>query len=421
MESVTLIARQIEGRMRQALGRHKSVLLLGPRQTGKTTLLQQLQPDVVLNFLRPEVRQRYERSPQLLGTEVEALAERTRGRKPLIALDEVQRVPDLVNSVQDLVDRKLAQFILTGSSARELRRGRDTNWLPGRLAPLRLDPFSLAEREPPSLEHALVFGSLPGIARASDDAAREEDFAGTGALQLTRNQQADILPGWWNDGRTVVFTTLTETNRQTLRVSVDGTAPDERLFEGTGVISESGNFLFVNQAPPGSNPVRGYVALTNAQRRFVPFPEPFQRLRALKLSPDDRLLAYDAEERGRNEVCLVDFPGFTNKTILSRGGGHHPQWNPNGRELFYLTGDGRQLVSRKLNPEGSLEEETKVFDLPESFEGGLAYWPNTYTAAHDGNRFLMLQKVRDEATPERVAKSNVRVVMNWFEEFRRKK
>jgi hypothetical protein len=202
---------------------------------------------------------------------------------------------------------------------------------------------------------------------------------------------------------------------------VDGTTPDERLFEGTGVISESGNFLFVNQAPPGSKPVRGYVALTNLQRRFVPFPEPFQRLRALQLSPDDRLLAYDSVELGRNEVYLVDFPGFTKKTILSHGGGHHPQWNPNGQELFYLTGDGRKLVSRKLNAEGTPEEETKVFDLPESIEGGLAFWPNTYTVAQDGNRFLMLEKVRDEATPERLAKSNVRVVMNWFEEFRAKK
>jgi predicted AAA+ superfamily ATPase len=141
MERMSFLTRSVEKRLRQALARQKSVLLLGPRQTGKTTLLQQLQPDTLLNLLRPEVRQRYERSPQLLGAEVEALAENTPGRRPLVALDEVQRVPELVNSVQDLIDRKLAQFILTGSSARKLRRVRDTNWLPGRLIPLRHDPF----------------------------------------------------------------------------------------------------------------------------------------------------------------------------------------------------------------------------------------------------------------------------------------
>ncbi len=131
------------------------MLLLGPRQTGKTTLVETLQPDLLLNFLRPEVRQRYERTPQLLGAEVEALAGRTRGRQPLVVLDEVQRVPELVNSVQGLVDRRLARFVLTGSSARKLRRGPGVNLLPGRLLLLRLDPLSLAERVPPTLAEAV--------------------------------------------------------------------------------------------------------------------------------------------------------------------------------------------------------------------------------------------------------------------------
>lgn len=84
-----IIPRIIESRVRQALGRHKSVLLLGPRQTGKTTLVETLKPDPLLNFRRPAMRQRYERSPQLLGAEVEALAERARPPKPLVVLDEV--------------------------------------------------------------------------------------------------------------------------------------------------------------------------------------------------------------------------------------------------------------------------------------------------------------------------------------------
>ncbi len=54
---MTFLARKVEPRMRQALARQKSVLLLGPRQTGKTTVLQQLKPDVGFNFQRPERRQ----------------------------------------------------------------------------------------------------------------------------------------------------------------------------------------------------------------------------------------------------------------------------------------------------------------------------------------------------------------------------
>lgn len=193
MERMEIVPRILEPRVRQALERQKSVLLLGPRQTGKTTLVESLKPDLLLNFLRPEIRQRYERSPQLLGAEVEVLAERTRGRKPLVVLDEVQRVPELVNSVQDLVDRRLARFVLTGSSARKLRRGPSVNLLPGRLLPLRLDPLSLAERVPTTLEEALVYGSLPGIALAADDAAREEDLRAYTTLYLEEEVRAEAL------------------------------------------------------------------------------------------------------------------------------------------------------------------------------------------------------------------------------------
>ena len=193
MEHMQSISRLVEAQVRQALERQKSVLLLGPRQTGKTTLVETLEPDLLLNFLRPEVRQRYERAPHLLGAEVEALTPKSRGHRPLVVLDEVQRVPELVNVVQDLVDRRLARFVLTGSSARKLRRGGGVNLLPGRLLPLRLDPLSLAERVPDTLEDALLDGSLPGIALTTNNAAREEDLRAYTTLYLEEEVRAEAL------------------------------------------------------------------------------------------------------------------------------------------------------------------------------------------------------------------------------------
>src|SRR5438105_13397195 len=102
---MSYIARLVERPLRAAVDRGRSVLLLGARQTGKTTLVKRLGPDLLVNFIRPEVRQRYERSPGLLGGEIEALAEKHADGRPLIVLDEVQRVPELVNVVQDLIDR----------------------------------------------------------------------------------------------------------------------------------------------------------------------------------------------------------------------------------------------------------------------------------------------------------------------------
>ncbi len=64
------------------------MLLLGARQTGKTTLAQRLNPDLQLNFIRPEVRQRYERRPELLGAEIESRPILPRSKLPLVLLDE---------------------------------------------------------------------------------------------------------------------------------------------------------------------------------------------------------------------------------------------------------------------------------------------------------------------------------------------
>jgi predicted AAA+ superfamily ATPase len=77
---------------------------------------------------------------------------------------------------QDLIDRRRAQFVFTGSSARKLRRGRDLNLLPGRVVALRLDPLTLEEDTPVTLDEALLYGSLPAIRTTPDPDDREADL-----------------------------------------------------------------------------------------------------------------------------------------------------------------------------------------------------------------------------------------------------
>lgn len=175
MESVNYIPRSIETRVRQTLDRGRSIFLFGARQTGKTTLVNRLDAELRITFSRPEVRLRYEKAPGLLGAEIEALA-RT-GKTPLVVIDEVQKVPVVLDSVQDLVDRNIARFVLTGSSARKLRRGSAVNLLPGRAVVFHLDPLSSGEWMPGSLEDVLLYGSLPGFVAVQDPDRREEDLA----------------------------------------------------------------------------------------------------------------------------------------------------------------------------------------------------------------------------------------------------
>ena len=180
------IHRVIEAALTRALTRGKSVLLLGPRQTGKTTLICRQPHQLHINFILPAVRQRYERNPSILSGEIEALhasfagsmADKpTRESVPVVILDEVQKVPEIMDVVQDLIDRQVAQFILSGSSVRKLRRHGYTNMLPGRVVSLRLDPLSIQEAGPENLEQCLLDGSLPGMRAVPDAADRQTDLS----------------------------------------------------------------------------------------------------------------------------------------------------------------------------------------------------------------------------------------------------
>lgn len=185
--------REITPHLDAALARGKSILLLGARQTGKTTLLNQFEADLYLNFIQPETRLQFETSLGLLRQRVEALAQSSK-KTPLVILDEVQRVPHLMDAAQDLIDRKVAQFIFTGSSVRKLKHPQ-INLLPGRVVNLHLDTLSV--NEIPStlrdLESLLLYGSLPGIVSSVSLQNKEIDLKSYVEIYLEEEIRAESL------------------------------------------------------------------------------------------------------------------------------------------------------------------------------------------------------------------------------------
>ena len=169
--------RVIEPELRRHLKRGKSVLLLGPRQTGKTTLVGGLDAALRISLVSPGERQRYDKDPSLLAAEIRALGRPSRrAQPPLVTVDEVQKVPALMDVGQALIDGGEAQFVFTGSSARKLRRGQEINLLPGRVVALRLDPLLIEEDPTASLKEVLLFGALPAIRRLRRESDQEADL-----------------------------------------------------------------------------------------------------------------------------------------------------------------------------------------------------------------------------------------------------
>ena len=121
-----------------------SIFFLGPRKTGKSTYLKSRYPNSTkFNFLNSDIKIRYETKPQLLVDEIRAMKETGELIEPVI-LDEVQKVPELLNSVHQLIEDDGVRFILCGSSARKLHK-QGVNLLGGRAITMKCFPFSYYE------------------------------------------------------------------------------------------------------------------------------------------------------------------------------------------------------------------------------------------------------------------------------------
>lgn len=184
--------RALSDRLEARTSRGKVRLVFGPRQTGKTMLLQRGVRDAHrIDLGAPSERRRFEADPGRLARELMALPKATRN----VVLDEIQKVPPLLDEVQSLYDANRArfQFFLTGSSARKLRTN-SANLLPGRSHVFRLGPVTLLEtRRSRAFEWAgskavaaapqgfpeqtlgrqLTLGALPGVRLETPAAARE--------------------------------------------------------------------------------------------------------------------------------------------------------------------------------------------------------------------------------------------------------
>lgn len=166
-----MIPRHAASRLMELLARFPAVLLLGPRQVGKTTLAQTIMegaavPPVHLDLEMP--------SDQAKLQDPELYLEAQKGR--LVVLDEIQRVPDLFPVLRGLIDRRrreglrTGQFLILGSASIELLR-QSAETLAGRIGQLELTPLLLDEVPHGEAERLWLRGGFPDSFLAADDGA----------------------------------------------------------------------------------------------------------------------------------------------------------------------------------------------------------------------------------------------------------
>jgi predicted AAA+ superfamily ATPase len=182
-------------------------LLSGARQTGKTQLLRHSLPEErtqLFNLQESGLRRQFEADPAAFSRAVKALPQRIR----IVAVDEIQKVPALLDEVQDLHDANPSrwQFFLTGSSARRLKAGA-SNLLPGRSHSYRIFPVCAWETDRESQPGEIAARRSPGR-RSPEHRASAAPTASFPETSLHRRLLLGSLPGIWMESGPTAARTL---------------------------------------------------------------------------------------------------------------------------------------------------------------------------------------------------------------------
>jgi predicted AAA+ superfamily ATPase len=148
----------------------KSHFLFGPRATGKSSLIhEQLKKAQVFDLLDSDIYDRFLRRPKALSEEIE---------NELVVIDEIQKLPRLLDEVHRLIETKKIKFLLTGSSARKLKNG-EANLLAGRARSLQMHPLSMKEITDFNLLKYLTVGGLPLVYQSKQPQLELKEYVQT--------------------------------------------------------------------------------------------------------------------------------------------------------------------------------------------------------------------------------------------------
>lgn len=236
---------------------------------------------------------------------------------------------------------------------------------------------------------------------------------GGGFSRFTFDQAIEYSPIWTSDGRHVVFSSNRTGAFGVYQKVSTGAGQEEPLLEtdSNGLFTTSwssdGRFVVFGRSGQKSG-FDVWVFPQFGDRKAFPFLQSIANETQAQLSADGQWMAYTSDETGSPEVYVVPFPATGAKWQVSVGGGSDPQWRRDGRELFYVAGDGKLTAAPVKG--GTSTFEAGVGQPLFQTRRPLARGPLLFTAyapAADGRRFLVNTLAAD------VPPVPITVVLNW--------
>ena len=217
------------------------------------------------------------------------------------------------------------------------------------------------------------------------------------------------LPIWSPDGKRIAFSSNQKLRFTLFQKNADGSGSEQQIAD-LGVPQQ----VFWDWSRDGKYLLAG----KDTEVWYLPFPDlqprPFLQakwvFRNAQFSPDARWTAYASNQTGNWEVYVSPFPIASSKWQVSRGGGQEPRWRRDGKELFYLSADGKMMaVTVKTHSNFEAEPPISIFQthMRQPIYSMDAF---SYDVTHDGQRFLINTKM-DEPNPAPLS-----VILNWASE-----
>lgn len=240
-------------------------------------------------------------------------------------------------------------------------------------------------------------------------------------MRLTFGPGHAMLPVWSPDGRFVLYTgnDFNLYRKPSSGVGTEELVLDALRFELPSDWSRDGSTVFLTHVQEVANNA-DISALRLGERAPILLEGTQFNEAGATLSPDGRWLAYDSDESGRYETYVRPYPDATRKWQASTAGGSFPRWSHDGRELFYLTGDGAMMAvpveagetGLSLGAPRRLFRADVVLGNHYSAIGEVGHVP--YAVSPDGERFLINERMsaaRADAGPAKPA--SIVVLVNW--------
>jgi eukaryotic-like serine/threonine-protein kinase len=238
------------------------------------------------------------------------------------------------------------------------------------------------------------------------------DLHGEAAKRLTFDPGFDVSPIWSPDASRLVFASNRALDVDLYMKNSDG-AREETVF----VHDDS------NKIPTDwSRDARNILYTRGADLWFVTLPEvkssPFLKAAAIirngQFSPDGKWVAYASNETGKWEIYVTSFPQPRGKWQVSSGGGEQPRWRGDGKELFYLSFDGKMMAAPvttganfDVGTPAALFQATPRQPVSNNDQF-------VYDVSRDGQRFLINTQVKPAQTQP------MSVILNWDAELKKK-